>query len=325
MKKILLTAVNAKYIHSNLAVYSLRAYARELKENIVLAEYTINNRTEYILREIYLKKPDVICFSCYIWNISIILEVAEEFHKLCPKVPIWVGGPEVSYEVEAFLKEHPFITGVIIGEGEKTFSELCRYYVKGEGSLEEMKGIALFDGAGNVQIHESQEILDMNTIPFCYDLSEDFSHRIIYYESSRGCPFRCSYCLSSVEKILRFRDVEIVKRELQFFLDQKVKQVKFVDRTFNCDKKHAMAIWQYILGHDNGITNFHFEIAADLLTDEEADLIAKMRPGLIQLEIGVQSTHDETIREIHRHMDLKDVHQMMKKSRRQETFISIWI
>ena len=145
MKKILLTAVNAKYIHSNLAVYSLRAYARELKENIVLAEYTINNRTEYILREIYLKKPDVICFSCYIWNISIILEVAEEFHKLCPKVPIWVGGPEVSYEVEAFLKEHPFITGVIIGEGEKTFSELCRYYVKGEGSLEEMKGIALFD------------------------------------------------------------------------------------------------------------------------------------------------------------------------------------
>ena len=140
-----------------------------------------------------------------------------------------------------------------------------------------------------------------------------FSHRIIYYESSRGCPFRCSYCLSSVEKILRFRDVEIVKRELQFFLDQKVKQVKFVDRTFNCDKKHAMAIWQYILGHDNGITNFHFEIAADLLTDEEADLIAKMRPGLIQLEIGVQSTHDETIREIHRHMDLKDVHQMMKK------------
>ena len=167
MKKILLTAVNAKYIHSNLAVYSLRAYARELKENIVLAEYSINNRTEYILREIYLKKPDVICFSCYIWNISIILEVAEEFHKLCPKVPIWVGGPEVSYEVEAFLKEHPFITGVIIGEGEKTFSELCRYYVKGEGSLEEMKGIALFDGAGNVQIHESQEILDMNTIPFC--------------------------------------------------------------------------------------------------------------------------------------------------------------
>lgn len=304
MKKILLTAVNAKYIHSNLAVYSLRAYARELKENIVLAEYTINNRTEYILREIYLKKPDVICFSCYIWNISIILEVAEEFHKLCPKVPIWVGGPEVSYEVEAFLKEHPFITGVIIGEGEKTFSELCRYYVKGEGSLEEMKGIALFDGAGNVQIHESQEILDMNTIPFCYDLSEDFSHRIIYYESSRGCPFRCSYCLSSVEKILRFRDVEIVKRELQFFLDQKVKQVKFVDRTFNCDKKHAMAIWQYILGHDNGITNFHFEISSDLLGEEELELFAKMRPGLIQLEIGVQSTNGETVDAIHRHMDL---------------------
>ena len=304
MKKILLTAVNAKYIHSNLAVYSLRAYARELKENIVLAEYTINNRTEYILREIYLKKPDVICFSCYIWNISIILEVAEEFHKLCPKVPIWVGGPEVSYEVEAFLKEHPFITGVIIGEGEKTFSELCRYYVKGEGSLEEMKGIALFDGAGNVQIHESQEILDMNTIPFCYDLSEDFSHRIIYYESSRGCPFRCSYCLSSVEKILRFRDVEIVKRELQFFLDQKVKQVKFVDRTFNCDKKHAMAIWQYILGHDNGITNFHFEIAADILNEEELELVNSLRPGAIQMEIGVQSTNLQTIEEIDRVMDV---------------------
>ena len=313
MKKILLTAVNAKYIHSNLAVYSLRAYARELKENIVLAEYTINNRTEYILREIYLKKPDVICFSCYIWNISIILEVAEEFHKLCPKVPIWVGGPEVSYEVEAFLKEHPFITGVIIGEGEKTFSELCRYYVKGKGSLEEMKGIALFDGAGNVQIHESQEILDMNTIPFCYDLSEDFSHRIIYYESSRGCPFRCSYCLSSVEKILRFRDVEIVKRELQFFLDQKVKQVKFVDRTFNCDKKHAMAIWQYILGHDNGITNFHFEIAADILNEEELELLEQMRPGLVQLEIGVQSTNPKTIKEIHRVMDFEKVSRIVRR------------
>ena len=316
-KKILLVAINAKYIHSNLAVYSLKAYASDYTNAVELAEYTINNRTEAILSDIYKRKADVVCFSCYIWNISYVLEIAEELHKLSPDTPIWAGGPEVSYEVPAFLQQSPFMTGVMIGEGERTFRNLCRHYIDATVELTEIKGIALRqEHTGEVLIHEPEKILDMSTIPFCYDTMEDFENRIIYYESSRGCPFSCSYCLSSVEKQLRFRNVELVKKELQFFLDRQVPQVKFVDRTFNCDKQHAMAIWSYIKEHDNGITNFHFEIAADILTEEEITLIADMRPGLIQLEIGVQTTNPATIQEIHRHMELSEVKRIVKKVQR---------
>lgn len=318
--KILLTAVNAKYIHSNLAVYSLRAYAKEYEASIEMAEYTINNRIGDILSDIYRRKPSVLCFSCYIWNISCVLEVAAEFHKLCPKVPIWVGGPEVSYEVERFLKTNPFITGVMMGEGEKIFKNLCQYYIDHKGSLHDIRGIAFWSGEKNsypIEIHEWEEVMNMDDIPFCYENLTDLSNRIIYYESSRGCPFSCSYCLSSVEKRLRFRSMELVERELQFFLAHKVPQVKFVDRTFNCEKIHAMAVWRYIKEHDNGVTNFHFEIAADLLTEEETALIAGMRPGLIQLEIGVQTTNPDTIGEIHRQMNLDRVKQIVKKIQRQ--------
>lgn len=313
--KLLLTAINAKYIHSNLAVYSLRAYAKEYRDSIELAEYTINHRMEYILSGIYKKKPDVLCFSCYIWNISEVLAVAEEFHKLCPDVPVWMGGPEVSYEVESFLREHPFVTGVMVGEGEKIFQNLCKHYVNlerdgkisFEAKPETVKGLAFLDADGHMIFTGQETPLDMSTIPFCYDEMEDFKNRIIYYESSRGCPFRCSYCLSSIEKKLRFRDLELVKRELLFFIEKEVPQVKFVDRTFNCDHHHAMEIWKFIKEQDRGITNFHFEIAADLLTDEEIEFIAGLRPGLIQLEIGVQTTNPETITEIHRSMDLERV------------------
>lgn len=313
--KLLLTAINAKYIHSNLAVYSLRAYAKEYRKQIELAEYTINHRMEYILSGIYKKRPDVLCFSCYIWNISEVLAVAEEFHKLCPDVPIWMGGPEVSYEVENFLQEHPFVTGVMVGEGEKIFQDLCEYYVNLEkkGKIcfgekpETIKGLAFLNADGHMIFTEPQTPLDMSTIPFCYDEMEDFKNRIIYYESSRGCPFRCSYCLSSIDKKLRFKDIGLVKQELLFFIEKEVPQVKFVDRTFNCDHHHAMEIWRFLKENDRGITNFHFEIAADLLTDEEIEFIAGLRPGLIQLEIGVQTTNPETITEIHRSMDLERV------------------
>lgn len=337
--KILLTAVNAKYIHSNLAVYSLRAYAKaklpEGAADIMIGEYTINHRVGDIMEGIYKAAPDVLCFSCYIWNIGYVEELAREYHKLCPGVPIWVGGPEVSYEAGAFLKDHPEVTGVMIGEGEKTFLELCGYYADRERGmrsgcisdgrkteekerLSEIHGIAYRETvqaeatqgggkcreAGAVVFTEPQPPLDLSTIPFCYTDAGDFKNRIIYYESSRGCPFRCSYCLSSVERTLRFKSPALVKRELAFFLDQKVPQIKFVDRTFNCRHDHAVEIWQFIREHDNGITNFHFEIAADLLTEEELKLLGEMRPGLVQLEIGVQSTNSETIAEIRRTMDL---------------------
>lgn len=302
--KILLTAINAKYIHSNLAIYSLKACAGKYESNVELAEFTINNQKDYILEEIYKRHPDVLCMSCYIWNIDYVESVVREFHKICPDVPVWVGGPEVSYEVETFLAEHDYITGVMIGEGEDTFRELCQHYVDGDIRLEEIKGIAIREKSGKAIITQPRCIMDMSQIPFCYDTMEDFSNRIIYYESSRGCPFSCSYCLSSVDKTLRFRDIELVKKELKYFIDQKVPQIKFVDRTFNCNHKHAMEIWKFIKENDNGVTNFHFEISADLINDEELELISDMRPGLIQLEIGVQSTNEVTIKEIHRTMKL---------------------
>lgn len=313
--KLLLTAINAKYIHSNLAVYDLRAFAEAYltkEAEIIIKEYTINHSMQDILAGIYKEKPDVLCFSCYIWNIRYVEELAEEFHKLCPEVPIWVGGPEVSYETELFLRVNTAVTGVMIGEGEQTFLEICEYYAtksvkkltcEDEMPISEIAGIA-YRKEENICFTADREALDMNRIPFCYDHITDFTNRIIYYESSRGCPFRCSYCLSSVEKQLRFRDLGLVKKELAFFLEKQVPQVKFVDRTFNCRHEHAMEIWRFIKEHDNGVTNFHFEISADLLTKDELALIQTMRPGLIQLEIGVQSTNDATIREIHRTMDL---------------------
>ncbi len=303
--KILLTAINAKYIHSNLAVYSLRAYAREYQKQIQIAEYTINHRVEYLLQELYKQKPDVLCFSCYIWNIRYVQELITEFHKLLPNVPIWVGGPEVSYESEAFLRSYPMVTGVMIGEGEATFRELCSYYIEHKDTqLQQIKGLLIRTRQGTFVRTAERELLDLNQLPFCYENLEDFNNRMIYYETSRGCPYSCSYCLSSIEKGLRFRSLERVKQELQFFLDHQVPQVKFVDRTFNCNHRHCTEIWQYLKEHDNGITNFHFEISADLLTEEELSLIASLRPGLIQLEIGVQSTYGPTIQEICRTMNL---------------------
>lgn len=312
--KILLSAMNAKYIHSNLAVYSLKAYAKAFAEHIVIGEYTINNRADYILEQIYKQKPDVLCISCYIWNIGYVEEIIKEFHKLCPEVPIWLGGPEVSYEVEAFMKSHPEVTGIMMGEGERTFYALCDYYVNGNGDLQNVSGIAYRDSeAGVLHVIAPELPMNMSDIPFCYEEIEDFKNRIIYYESGRGCPFSCSYCLSSVDKKLRFRDLELVKKELAFFIEKEVPQVKFVDRTFNCDHKHAMAIWQFIKEHDNGITNFHFEVSADLINEAELELIASMRSGLIQLEIGVQSTNDATITEIRRTMNLERLKEIVKR------------
>ena len=310
--KILLAACNAKYIHSNLAVYDLKAYSSDYDEHVILREYTINQPKDEILKDIYSSGADVVCFSCYIWNISFVRELIRDLVKILPKTAFWAGGPEVSYDAEKFLTEMPEMTGVMVGEGEKTFHDLLEFYIDGKDSLEEISGIAY--RTGDKIIHNGwRELMDLSAIPFVYEHLEKFENRIIYYESSRGCPFSCSYCLSSIDKKLRFRDLELVKKELQFFLDHRVPQVKFVDRTFNCKHEHAMTIWKYILEHHNGVTNFHFEISADLLREEEMELMSQMRPGLIQLEIGVQSTNPETIRAIHRHMDLKKLEHCVNR------------
>ena len=303
--KILLAACNAKYIHSNLAVFNLKAYAREYGSRILLREYTINQQKDDILKDIYRSHPDVVCVSCYIWNITFVKELMQDLKKILPEVPIWAGGPEVSYDPEEFLQKNPAFYGVMLGEGEETFLELVRHYEEDSVSLENITGIVYREENSSLHNNGWRPIMDLSQVPFAYENLEDFRNRIIYYESSRGCPFSCSYCLSSVDKKLRFRDLFLVNKELQFFLDHQVPQVKFVDRTFNCKHDHAMAIWQYIKDHDNGVTNFHFEISADLLREEELQLMKTMRPGLIQLEIGVQSTNPQTIQAIHRTMDFE--------------------
>ena len=306
--KILLAACNAKYIHSNLAVYNLKSCSGEYSSRVVVKEYTINQIRDDILKDIYLEQPDVVCFSCYIWNISFVRELVPDLKKILPQVELWAGGPEVSYDAVEFLKKNPAFFGVMVGEGEETFHELAGYYIERKPeTLSGIRGVAFRDeNKGRDVVHTGwRELMDLSKVPFAYSNLTEFKNRIIYYESSRGCPFSCSYCLSSIDKKLRFRDIELVKKELQFFIDNKVPQVKFVDRTFNCKHDHAMEIWRYITENDNGITNFHFEISADLLRAEELALMKTMRPGLIQLEIGVQSTNPQTIKAIRRTMDFE--------------------
>ncbi len=314
--KVLLVGINAKYIHSNPAIHSLAAYAGKhsdgygkfLSEYIEIAEYTINQPIEDIEADIYKKKPNILAISCYIWNFAMVQELIEDIHQVCPRLLIFLGGPEVSFHPEKIMQRFPFLKGIMIGEGEKTFTELLQYFCCQIDNIYDVAGLYLSSG----HITE-RECLSLDEIPFLYSDLKEFENRIVYYESSRGCPFRCKYCLSSIDKQLRFRSIDIVKKELQFFLDNKVPQVKFIDRTFNANHEHAMAVWSYIHENDNGITNFHFEIAADLLTDEEITLLNSMREGLVQLEIGVQSTNLKTICEINRRMDLVKVRNAVEK------------
>ena len=356
--KFLLAAINAKYIHSNPGVYSLRAFARTKipGADIEIGEYTINHQMDLILQDIYRRKPDFIGFSCYIWNISYIMEIVRDVKKVLPEAEIWLGGPEVSYDAKKVLTREPDVRGIMRGEGELTFTELVRAYLQrektsvpdgytgesfrgqakektsccaentrmpeaGEGEnahsdrleLSHIPGITYRTESGEIEEYGPQRLLSLDEIPFYYDDMAGFENRIVYYESSRGCPFSCSYCLSSIDKTVRFRSLDLVLPELQFFLDHKVPQVKFVDRTFNCKRDHTLGIWRYLVEHDNGITNFHFEVSADIFDEEELELIGKMRPGLIQLEIGVQSTNPDTIKEIHRHMDLVKLKQAVDR------------
>ncbi len=337
--RFLLAAVNSKYIHTNPAIYSLKAYAQAAGmpdgAEVVLAQYTINEPIEGILQGIYREKPDVIGFSCYIWNISIIRQLAGDLSRILPHVPIWLGGPEVSHEPETVLQEMPGVTGIMTGEGEESFWRLLSFY-SGAGKIQDVPGIVWrMNGRGTPERDEEQHtdeirgitesgteqvmrqgavsLPDFSAMPFPYEHLEDFANRIIYYESSRGCPYRCSYCLSSIDRKVRFRSLELVYRELDFFLTHKVKQVKFVDRTFNARPARSLAIWQYLTEHDNGITNFHFEISGELLTEEELFLFEKMRPGLIQLEIGVQTTNPETLQGISRHASFEKIAEAVKR------------
>ena len=368
--KFLLTAINAKYIHSNPGVYSLKMFAesqgaaeavqgdQDPREDglpcapfVEIAEYTINNQMELILEDIYRRKPDIVGISCYIWNIAYVLDLVRDIHKVLPETDIWLGGPEVSYDAPQLLVREPEVFGVMKGEGEEMFAALLNCYRTLGCTVRQMQrlgrrsaptgsacgkdaaaeapdeactaefwyrmsqvaGLTYHGADGKLCDQPVRPVMDMSRIPFLYPSLKGFENRIVYYESSRGCPFSCSYCLSSIDKSVRFRDLKLVLPELDFFLEKKVPQVKFVDRTFNAKKSHAMAIWKHILEHDNGVTNFHFEITADLLDEEELDLISRMRPGLIQLEIGVQSTNPDTIKAIRRKMDLDRLRYVVER------------
>lgn len=299
---IVLAAINAKYIHSNLAVYALKAFAEqegaEALPELRIAEYTINQPIHEIMGALYETGADVIAFSCYIWNLEYVCRLAKNLKAVMPRVEIWLGGPEVSYHGIEFMEQHPYVDLIILGEGELAFSEL----VKGK-DREAISGI-VYRRRNKICLQPAETLVSLDRLPFLYQDMRPFEHRIVYYESSRGCPFRCSYCLSSIDKQVRFRKIELVKKELQFFLEHGVPQVKFIDRTFNCDPERAKTIWEYIAKQDNGITNFHFEIAADLLTAEQLKVLKGMRKGLIQLEIGLQSTNPQTLQAIERHTDL---------------------
>ena len=310
--KTVICVLNSKYIHSSLAPWCLyTACKKELsgEHEVKVVEGTINEKQEYIYNRIIAEKPDFVGFSCYIWNITKSLELAKKLKN--QGITIALGGPEVSYRQKDILERYDFVDYVLSGEGEKIFPELVKTLAKGE--MSEIKGVCLRKD-GEYLISEGDAIDFENSVsPYCEEYFEALGNRIAYIESSRGCPFSCSYCLSSVDKKLRFRDLELVKKELQFFIDQKVPQIKFVDRSFNCHHDHAMEIWKYIKDHDNGVTNFHFEVSADLITEEELELMATMRPGLIQLEIGVQSTNEITIKEIHRTMKLQKLKEVVKR------------
>lgn len=331
--KILLVAINAKYIHSNLAIYTLQSYAKSKGIDVEIAEYTINNYVDEIMSDIYRKKPDFIGFSCYIWNITYITEIAKELRKVLPNTHIWFGGPEVSYESENYLQEHDFIDGIMIGEGEETLCELIKTYEDIDeksciyNSLKNIKEIVYMDKSKKIEESNSMNVdnkysvvntgmrpyIDLDTVPFPYENIDKFANRIIYYESSRGCPYSCSYCMSSIDKRVRYRSMDLVKKELKFFIDNNISQVKFVDRTFNCNKQRTLDIWKFIKENDNGITNFHFEVSADILSDEEINMMKDMRPRLIQLEIGVQSTNEKTIEAIKRKMDFNKLSEIVNK------------
>ena len=300
--KVLLTALNSKYIHTNLAVRSLQQFAAQRGYRSEIAEYTINQHLPDLIDALYRQRPDVLLLSCYIWNIGMMMELAEEYRQVCPEVTILAGGPEVSFHSEELLRQHPALDGILYGEGEVPFLEYLQYQ-NGERPLSQVHSLVWRDGE-QIVCNPTAGPLPMEQLPFAYSDLEQLQNRILYFESIRGCPFRCSYCLSSVAGRVRYMPLELAFQRLQRFLDARVPQVKFVDRTFNLDAARAEAIWRFLIEHDNGVTSFQMELGGDLLTPGQLELLRTARPGLFQFEIGVQSTCGRTLEEICRKTDI---------------------
>ncbi|WP_455794499.1 B12-binding domain-containing radical SAM protein [Clostridium butyricum] len=307
--KVVLAAINSKFIHSNLAVRYLRTYTKDLDYNCVIREFTINDREEKVLEQIIKEKPDIVAFSTYIWNVEFILRVANLIKRVDSNIEILYGGPEVSFDSRSFLKEN-IGEYVIEGEGEKTYRDFVLYKL-GKINLEDVRGLH-YKITDMVYSNEKRPLMSMDEIVFPYEDDEDLTNKIVYFESSRGCPFNCKYCLSSTSHGVRFLNIDRVLKELKYFIDKKVRLVKFVDRTFNCNHKFAMAIWEFLINSDTE-TQFHFEISADILKDEEIEILSKAPEGRFQFEVGVQTTNDEVLRNINRFVNFSHIKEKVEE------------
>lgn len=310
--KLVLTALNAKYVHTNLAVRYLKEYTKDLEYECVIKEFSINDRLENILETLIDEKPEVIGFSCYIWNIELVSKLSTLIKKVNPRIEILFGGPEISFDGREFLES---VAGdyLIEGEGEEAFRQFVLYKLN-KRSIEDIPGLFYKNEEGFIKGEENCKLLDMNQLPFPYNNEFDFNNKIIYYEASRGCPFNCKYCLSSTIKGVRFRNIDLVKEELTLLMNRGVTLVKFVDRTFNANRAYARSLWQFLKEADTN-TCFHFEISADLLTDEDIELLNSVPKGRFQFEIGVQSTNEEVVRNINRTMNIEKLGQRVKELR----------
>lgn len=309
---IILTTLNSKYIHSCLSIRYLKAFCRDIAD-IHLMEFTINQSIDYIAGEIYKKKPYIVGFSTYIWNREEILRVSEILKTVNPDMKIILGGPEVSFDSEDILKENWFIDFVVSGEGEIPFRELLLTILQGDENFSAVNGLTYRDGERIIKNPPAKLIQDLDLIPSPYDDMDDLKDKIVYYESSRGCPFNCQFCLSSTIKGVRYFSINRVKEDLTRLIDTKVKQVKFVDRTFNANKQYAMEIMKFIMDKDPDNMNFHFEVTAHLLDEDMLEFLKEGKPGLFQFEIGVQSTNERTIEAIGRITDFQKLKEVCKK------------
>lgn len=287
----------------------LKAFTKDLDFQGDIKEFSINDRVENILEGIIEEKPDVVAFSCYIWNMEFVNRLAELIKLVDPNIEILYGGPEVSYEGKEFLENHEG-EYVIVGEGEKTFREFVLYKL-GEGKIEDIKGLN-YKRDGKVFENPKRPEMDMNELVFPYTYEEDINNKIVYYEASRGCPFKCKYCLSSVMHGVRFLDVERVKKELKYFMERGLKLVKFVDRTFNCNREYTVELLKYLSEQDTE-TRFHFEVAADLLTEEQIEILNNAPKGRFQLEVGVQTTNNEVLHNINRYITYENIKEKVLK------------
>ncbi|MCI1821022.1 MAG: B12-binding domain-containing radical SAM protein [Megasphaera sp.] len=317
----LLVTLNAKFIHSSLALRCLKTScdAAGIK-NVVTAEYTINQNIYDILRHIYDFRASCIGFSCYIWNIEMTYHLIRLIKQIEPNIRILAGGPEVSYTAREVLETCTDIDYVLQGEGEVVLPQLIREWEEGKDGLS-LPGV-LGRRSGHIAGDESfcEVTPDLDALPFPY-AGEDLAtldHKIMYYESSRGCPFHCQYCLSGMSDTVRFRSVSKVIKELQYFVAAGIRQIKFVDRTFNCNPRHYRPLLQYMISVQEPI-NFHLEIEPGLLTDEDLALLSQAPKGRIQLEMGIQSTYETTLKAIHRHNDWPRIKHIMEMLLKKET------